>query len=590
MSRSAGVGILCFVTVLSSVSGVAAVIDVPNDQPSISAAISVASLGDVIFVSEDWVFGVEPLIDYQGKAITIESMYSIQQPQDGLYLLAPDSELFAADAGLHLDGELRSSTVGTATVIGQTINVNNGGRVVVQPGARLDLRATNYQYIDGVVQVGAGAVLELHTSNGSVGVSQYSGTIALAAGARLEVAADEFGCDGALSAIDATVNIARDLYQSEWTFYMQGGNLSVGRDLTTNSTGLMTLWDTDLVVGRDLLNRGTLRVFHALLSAYEVRNGQYNNDACHLTLDDVTISTTVLQNHDDAELFAAGAWWADVINQGHLYVTDDLEITGATLNDPQGTIVIQNGVLTLYGTLDNQGQIIGDYGVAADGGRTAPAMVIHGDLTIGNVGGLAFPDSHLRVDGDLASALQDQSLFDMRAATLTVAPLAGSLVNVEVMSTDVGANPGGLDPQWPGHFPIGTLRVGSGTAVLTDASDNDGAGQTAPEALYVETLEIMNGGTLDPGDAVVYYDTLSNAGTITDPTRVVQLSAMMVGDLNCDGVVTAADIDPFVLALTGGRNAYEHSYPACEFDRADCNYDGSVSPADIDSFVQILIR
>jgi hypothetical protein len=61
-----------------------------------------------------------------------------------------------------------------------------------------------------------------------------------------------------------------------------------------------------------------------------------------------------------------------------------------------------------------------------------------------------------------------------------------------------------------------------------------------------------------------------------------------LGDMNCDGAVSAADIDPFVLALTGGQAAYEALWPDCDFNNADINGDGSVSAADIDGFVQVL--
>jgi agmatine deiminase len=69
-------------------------------------------------------------------------------------------------------------------------------------------------------------------------------------------------------------------------------------------------------------------------------------------------------------------------------------------------------------------------------------------------------------------------------------------------------------------------------------------------------------------------------GIVSDP--------YVQADMNCDGVVSAADIDPFVIALTGGQAAYEAQFPDCNFLNADCNDDGSVSAADIDPFVQIL--
>jgi hypothetical protein len=61
------------------------------------------------------------------------------------------------------------------------------------------------------------------------------------------------------------------------------------------------------------------------------------------------------------------------------------------------------------------------------------------------------------------------------------------------------------------------------------------------------------------------------------------------GDMNCDGLVTPADIDGFVKALTGGPCGYAASAPAsCSWLQADMNGDGVVSPADIDGFVQAL--
>jgi hypothetical protein len=61
-----------------------------------------------------------------------------------------------------------------------------------------------------------------------------------------------------------------------------------------------------------------------------------------------------------------------------------------------------------------------------------------------------------------------------------------------------------------------------------------------------------------------------------------------LGDMNCDGAVSAADIDGFVLALTGGADAYAAAYPDCAFSNADCNGDDVVSAADIDAFVGLL--
>jgi hypothetical protein len=48
---------------------------------------------------------------------------------------------------------------------------------------------------------------------------------------------------------------------------------------------------------------------------------------------------------------------------------------------------------------------------------------------------------------------------------------------------------------------------------------------------------------------------------------------------NCDGVVSAYDIDPFVLAVTNPAQ-YAVQYPDCDRMRADLNGDGAVNGYD----------
>jgi len=68
---------------------------------------------------------------------------------------------------------------------------------------------------------------------------------------------------------------------------------------------------------------------------------------------------------------------------------------------------------------------------------------------------------------------------------------------------------------------------------------------------------------------------------------LVVLRTTIRGDLNCDGVLDFADIDPFVLALTD-QAAYQAQYPSCNWLNPDCNADGLVTAADVDPFVALL--
>lgn len=59
------------------------------------------------------------------------------------------------------------------------------------------------------------------------------------------------------------------------------------------------------------------------------------------------------------------------------------------------------------------------------------------------------------------------------------------------------------------------------------------------------------------------------------------------GDANCDGEITFADIDYFLVALAG-QATWEQLYPDCPWLSADMNRDGEVTFADIDGFVAAL--
>lgn len=64
-------------------------------------------------------------------------------------------------------------------------------------------------------------------------------------------------------------------------------------------------------------------------------------------------------------------------------------------------------------------------------------------------------------------------------------------------------------------------------------------------------------------------------------------SLQILGDLNCDGVVTLGDIPAFVLALTDAAG-YAATYPDCNRALADLNSDGSISVGDIAAMVALL--
>ena len=61
-----------------------------------------------------------------------------------------------------------------------------------------------------------------------------------------------------------------------------------------------------------------------------------------------------------------------------------------------------------------------------------------------------------------------------------------------------------------------------------------------------------------------------------------------LGDVNNDGMVTFADIDPFVAAIGTTEAQFQAQHPSWTWLAADCNQDGKITFADIDPFVALI--
>ena len=92
--------------------------------------------------------------------------------------------------------------------------------------------------------------------------------------------------------------------------------------------------------------------------------------------------------------------------------------------------------------------------------------------------------------------------------------------------------------------------------------------------------------TVALGDAGTYDCVVTNA-CWSEPSDPAVLTVWRTGDVNCDGVISYGDINPFVVALSG-QTSYEAQYPGCNWLNADCNNDGAVTYADINPFVVVL--
>lgn len=103
-----------------------------------------------------------------------------------------------------------------------------------------------------------------------------------------------------------------------------------------------------------------------------------------------------------------------------------------------------------------------------------------------------------------------------------------------------------------------------------------------------------NIGTSDEGEFDCYDLIFAVAGKYADTGELfyaeehfyLQLTWLR-GDMNCDGLVNAFDIGPFVQALTDPAG-FRRAFPDCSVDNADINRDGVINTFDIDPFVLLL--
>ena len=134
-----------------------------------------------------------------------------------------------------------------------------------------------------------------------------------------------------------------------------------------------------------------------------------------------------------------------------------------------------------------------------------------------------------------------------------------------------------VDRTLPGHYPIGTLRIGPTptTVDMVDNHDNDGLGQVLCEAIYVQDLIIETGATLNTNGCKVYYSTLTLNGAVDNPANLIEIVVALPcpTDINNDGVTNVLDLIDVLLCF--GQPAV----PACEAE--DVNEDGTVNVLDL---------
>ncbi len=407
--------------------------------------------------------------------------------------------------------------IGTLNTFGRSLGLLSSGDIRTPPISVIDLGGSS------ALSAAPGSVMEIF------------GLLRVASGASGDVFADTFrlGSRGIMTArtnSSLTINAALADLDGQ-TRLEQGASLTFAGGVTAIGPTTCNL-NSALTAGGVFTN----------IDTFTVTSG--------------TISTPLLDNRALANIFGASALFGGYANQA-----------GATTT-------IRSGTFFVFGSLTNNGTIVGTIcsGCLVD---TPPSMDVGGALQTGPGANLVMPfeGSTVRVGGDFDCAIDSNTRYDMSVATLRLEG-AGVEQRLEVMSADIGANPQGLDRGVSGHYPIGTLHIGPTptTVRLVDTHDNDGQGQGVCEAIYVDTLRIEAGSRLVNFGCRIYYNTLINNGTIDEPGNVIGLSPPCIADFNGDDGVDDLDITAFFAAFEQGEPS------------ADVNGDDGIDDLDITAF------
>ena len=501
---------------------------------------------------EDIDTGYSSDVNGNGEADDCDEVFAYNVDRDLLYSSLTEA-MDDAESGEHIYASPAAFHMDDLDFAGKPLRLESAGRIAQPAG--------------GTIELADESLIETHPDQRFVS----DGSLRTAAGSGAMIRADEFWLNepGALAARSGST-LTIDAPGGSLLF----GSLHVAGNAAVAFSGPLCLWEPgpvtvmpggSLVVGGMLSHAASMTMFDAAVLTGPVETqGSMQLAGVEWVADGFDVQY-------GAHVIAHGEFYTDMLNESEIDLTGDTLIVGDLANEVTGIITIHAGTTTLVGTLTNDGAIVGDLQTSREtaGPRAyGDGLVIQGGYHAGADSSLTMPHEawSVSVRGDFDCAITNSSRFDMKDAALILVGVMQTQ-HVEVMSTDLGADPRGFERGQPGLFPIGTLRVGPTPAVaaLVDDHDNDGQGQSAGEAVYVHHLIIEPGATLLTGDHPVYYAALTLLGGVDNIDHLVPV-ALYRGDINEDGRIDLADHGGLHDCLTGPEGGIAASCAPANLD------------------------
>ncbi len=286
---------------------------------------------------------------------------------------------------------------------------------------------------------------------------------------------------------------------------------------------------------------------------------------------------------------------ADPANVTRVTNIGDLNHAGIDLRPGSGFVdfeVTTNSLRTF--TLDGKSSLIDSVGYCdfAVGGLTFSNDGTRA-FAIGNAG---FLSRLVEVDADTGAFIDLHEFFNISISAIATVP-EGTAFPADELWAVINRGSGIPELVRLDLENDTTVSVGSIVGLGYNQAFEVGLDWSSDGTLYAAIGGVTNAGvdvssrfyTLNPNTArptlvgvIEGEDTWDVASLVVDD-RV----AILPGDLNCDGVVSVGDINPFVLALTDPA-AYAAQFPECDILAGDCSGDDQVTVGDINCFVDLV--
>ncbi len=429
--------------------------------------------------------------------------------------------------GLNIAGTNSGSIIASGSTVVLSQTWTNNGSITVNGGGEVDLYGT-YSLGAGSSLEGSGGTVDfegtlnnagttLALDNGSLAYVMNNGTIdggtvAMTNGAVLE------GPRGTLAGVtlDGTLDLATTGGAVTVTngLTLDGtidlGNASGSTGGALNFVGAQALGGTGSIVfggsGGNAINTaangdsGTLTIGSGITIDGKHGTIGYNNSGNETPL---VNQGTIDNNVSGGSLEVYGTDWS---SSGTLQASSGgyLELNG--IESSSGILQAANG-----GTLSSSGGALTSTGVIA-ANATSTVNLSNSSVTINSSGVVVVqPSATMNISGSIFGNTTDADLFEPQGAINLEGTGTSSIPQfLEVMGNDLGNVTAGFSD----NFAYGTLALASNNYVrLVDLQKNSGA--LSPEALYVNTLIVPSGSTLDLNGLKLYYRVGEINGTIT---------------------------------------------------------------------------